>query len=249
MSCNNPYANNFESGGYFYNPIRRDIRMVKGDTMSFAFQVQGLQGQRPSDIVFICKDTPEDNNPLFSVSLANHIVLRSYDEEHDILTYSLRIPPDLTDPVEIGRYFYEIKFTVNYDILTLMKGRITLDYELSGGSTPPSPGYENGDDVKYPLSDIPLGTIKLYTEQYISNIGAAINLVTGSNDTYTTREMSDALSNIKDDIDDIGDAINDITGGTGDIPLPDIPAAIENLPKNGLIAIEFDLTISDFTIS
>lgn len=34
-------------GGFFFNPIRRDISMIKGDTMSFGFQVQGLEGKIP----------------------------------------------------------------------------------------------------------------------------------------------------------------------------------------------------------
>ena len=214
---------------YFYNAIRRDIVMIKNDTLSFGFQVQGLEGQIPSNIVFTCKETPESAKALFTVSLANHIQERSYDSETDIRTYVLRIPPELTEKVELGRYFYDIQFTVNYDILTLMIGRLTVSYQVTGGSVDPTPDYENGDNVKYPLIGIPSGTIKLYTEQWISDIGEAINLITGSNDTYTTREMSDALSNIKNDIDDIGDAINDVIGGTGDIPLSQMSLLIEGL--------------------
>lgn len=53
-----------------------------------------------------------------------------------------------------------------------------------------------GDPTKYPQSDIPAGTIKLYSEQYISDIGDAINEVTGESNEYTTQEMSGAIRNI-----------------------------------------------------
>lgn len=263
---NNPYNDNFQSGGYFFNPIRRDIAMIQGDTMSFAFQVQGLGGQTPDNIVFTCKETPDKDTALFSVDLGNHITERSYDSEHDIRTYILRIPPELTENVEAGRYFYDIQFTVNRDILTLMKGRLTVEYQITGGSVEPEPDYENGDLVKYPLVGIPLGTIKLYTEQYISDIASWINtILVDPNGRYTTQEMSGALSDINDylldlsaalktalsdqspddiplpempatmntingDISDINNAINAITGGSGNIPISQMPNVINNIP-------------------
>jgi hypothetical protein len=181
---------------YFYNAIRRDIVMIKNDTLSFGFQVQGLEGQIPSNIVFTCKETPESAKALFTVSLANHIQERSYDAETDIRTYVLRIPPELTEKVELGRYFYDIQFTVNYDILTLMIGRLTVSYQVTGGNVDPTPDYENGDNVKYPLIGIPSGTIKLYTEQWISDIATAINEAYDVSGLYTTREMSEAIRSI-----------------------------------------------------
>ena len=178
---------------YFYNAIRRDIVMIKNDTLSYGFQVQGLEGQIPSNIVFTCKDTPESNRVLFSVSLSDHITERAYDPETDTRTYAIRIPPEYTDNVEVGRYFYDLQLTVNLDIFTLMKGRLTVEYQITGGSVEPTPAYENGDNFKYPLIGIPEGTIKLYTEQWISDIGSAINDANGNNLTYNTREMSDAI--------------------------------------------------------
>ena len=58
--ANNPYADNFQSGGYFYNAIRQDIAIVEGDTCSFGFQIQGLEGQDPSSIKLTAKKSIED---------------------------------------------------------------------------------------------------------------------------------------------------------------------------------------------
>lgn len=80
-----------------------------------------------------------------------------------------------------------------------------------------SPTYPSGDPVKYPVEDIPVGQLKVYTEQYISDIGRAIQQVTMSEDTYTTKEMSYAILNY--------------------------------IPKTNMVAIEFDLTLSECTIT
>lgn len=229
MSNNNPYANNFVSGGYFYNPILRDLIMVRGDTMSFGFQLQGLKGQTPESVTLTCKETPEAQVDLFVVSLEDTIVLREYDEDLDILTYSVRVPPYLTDNLALGRYYYALELEVNNDVFTLMKGRFTLDYDISYTDTP-EPTYENGDGVKYPVV-VQVGVIKLYTEEYISDIASEILSINGAVTKYTTQEMSGALSDIKTDIDNIVTTINTISGSSGSIPLADIDSAI--LALNG----------------
>ena len=136
---NNPYNNNFSGGGYFYNPIHRDLTMVRGDVLSFAFQVQGLKGQTPEAITFTCKETIESENKLFEVNLSNTIKYRSYDKKNDILTYTLRIPPYLTENIDLGRYFYDLEILINGDVITILKGRLTLDYDLSKVIDPPTP--------------------------------------------------------------------------------------------------------------
>lgn len=216
---------------YFYNAIRRDITMIQNDTMSFGFQVQGLQGQRPSNIVFTCKETPEIKESLFSVSFDDHIILRSYDEDNDVLTYVLRIPPELTEDIELGRYYYDLQLTVNYDILTLMKGRLTLEYQVTGEAVEPEPPLEYGDEIKYPLDTIPLGTVKIYTEQYISDIAAQIQRILGTDDKYNTQEMSAALIVINNIIYELSEALKiALSDDTPDeIALPDMPSTMDTI--------------------
>lgn len=215
----------------FYNAIRRDITMIQNDTMSFAFQVQGLQGQRPSNIVFTCKETPEINEALFSVSFEDHIILRSYDEDNDVLTYIVRIPPELTEEVELGRYYYDLQLTVNYDIYTLLKGRLTLEYQVTGEAVEPEPPLEYGDEIKYPVNTIPLGTVKIYTEQYISDIAAQIQAILATEDKYNTQEMSAALVDINNIILYLSEALK--TALSDDSPdgisLPDMPSAMDTI--------------------
>lgn len=118
---------------YFYNVLKKDITMVKGDTMSFGFQLQGLDGSTPSDIIFSCKNNPEDENSVFTCSLSDEdgVWIDSEDTVHDILTYGVRVAPEKTEDVNTGRYFYDLQISVNDDIFTLMKGRLLLEYDVT----------------------------------------------------------------------------------------------------------------------
>ena len=196
--------------GYFFNAIRRDISMIRGDTMSFSFQLKGLGGQRPEDIKFTCKETTEDVNPLFICVLGEAITEISYDPDKDMLTYRVRVRPDQTAELDIGRFFYDLELKVNGDIITLMTGRFSLEPEITTGTTPVPPVILDGDDIEYPQEDIPEGYMRKYTEQYISDIAGAINAVKGTEDSYTTQEMSGAVIDIGDIIAALNDRIAEL---------------------------------------
>lgn len=117
----------------FNNAIHRDISMVKGDTMTFGFQIQGLGGQRPDEIHFTCIQDLEDEQYQFERTLDNGVSFRSYDEGTDTLTYGVRVPPEDTEDMQEGLYYYDLQLDINGDILTLMKGRLTLEWESTHG--------------------------------------------------------------------------------------------------------------------
>lgn len=135
--------------GYFYNPIKRDIVMIQGDTMSFGFQVQGLGDTAPDFLQFTCKETVEDEEALFAVNLEDNIDIRSYDAETDTYTYVVRIPPDATVNIEVGRYFYDLELRVNGDVITLMAGRLSIEAQVTIKGITPPPHYESGEEVYY----------------------------------------------------------------------------------------------------
>lgn len=114
----------------FNNSIKRDISMVRGDTLSFGFQITGLGGERPDEIYFSCKEQLEDETYIFSISTADGISERSYDVETDTLTYGVRVAPELTEGVEYGKYFYDLQLEINDDVLTLMKGKLSIEWEV-----------------------------------------------------------------------------------------------------------------------
>lgn len=134
----------------YNNSFYRDLEMVKNDTLSFNFQLKGLEGQQPYNILFTCKGNPDDSEYIFRRQIGDGISLLSYDEDQDILTYTLRIAPDDTENISCGRYFYDLEVTVNSDVFTLLRGRLELLWEASSGTAPqPQPAYEDGDNILY----------------------------------------------------------------------------------------------------
>lgn len=216
--------------GYFYNALKRDIAMVKGDTMSFGFQLSGLEGETPDKVTFSCKSTIEDDYTVFTVSTDDTIDFVSYDAETDTLTYTVRIPPYKTAELELGRYYYDLKAEVNGDIITLMIGRLSIEFSVQGEEAPTPPIYEDGDDDLYPVSNIPTTRKKVYTEYIISNIGAEINNITSDTSTYTTADMVEALSSVALIVVQLNNAIKSKTGSLEDYTLAEMPEAVNDIP-------------------
>ena len=118
----------------FYNAIRSEISMIKGDTLAFNFQIQGLGGATPSEIVFTCREKPLATDTLFTQSLTGGgITLVSRDSDTDTNTYSVRVRPDQTENITPARYFYDLELSVGEDVLTLMKGRLNIDWDVTRG--------------------------------------------------------------------------------------------------------------------
>lgn len=113
----------------FINAINQDIEIVKGDTLAFNFQLQGLDGSEPT-FAFTVKEHPDDDI-LFSAELGDGIELDNYDEVKDLATYTIHITPTKTKTLDLARYYYDLEMQVNGDVLTLMRGRFTLLYEVS----------------------------------------------------------------------------------------------------------------------
>lgn len=111
-----------------------------------------------------------------------------------------------------------------------------------------SPTYPSGDPVEYPQQNIPLGTLKLYTEQYISDIGAGVQDILANNIQYTTQEMVVALSLALTYLHNCSDAINEKTGTVGEISLPNMSTAIREIPQGGGIGNEWVINRSAYTV-
>ena len=117
----------------FYNPERIDIEIVRGDTLSYNFQLQGTGGTEPSRITFMIKEDYEDSDAdaLVNLELADGITLQGYDSETDTLTYCVHMRPDKTENLDLARYYYDLQMVIDGDVFTLMKGRFTLDYDVT----------------------------------------------------------------------------------------------------------------------
>jgi hypothetical protein len=116
----------------FYNAVRKEITMVRGDSMAFNFQLQGLKGSTPNNIKFTCKEHYDDDTGYFMQSLnGGGITLIGYDAQTDTATYCCRVRPDQTVNLVPARYYYDLELEVGNDVFTLMKGRLTVEYDVS----------------------------------------------------------------------------------------------------------------------
>ncbi len=116
----------------FINAFYQDIDIVKGDTLAFNFQLQGLEGETPDAITFSCAEHYDDT-AIFTADLSDGIALVDYDDAKDLATYSVRIAPAKTKSLDLNRYYYDLELNVSGDVITLMRGRLTLVYEVTKG--------------------------------------------------------------------------------------------------------------------
>lgn len=95
-----------------------NISMVRGDTLSFGFEVEG-QTQLDSAF-FSCKTNSDDILYIFQKSLNDGISAASATE------YRVRVAPEDTKNVNLGTYYYDLQIGANSDIYTILRGRLKI---------------------------------------------------------------------------------------------------------------------------
>lgn len=115
----------------FLNAVTKDIEMVRGDTLVFNFQIEGLDGGEPS-FIFTCNDNPSGDT-YFTSDSTDGIEQVDYDEDTDTTTYAVTIIPSKTINMDLARYYYDLRMTLDEDVITLLRGRLTLLYEVKEG--------------------------------------------------------------------------------------------------------------------
>lgn len=122
----------------FSNYWVQDIDMVKGDTLSFDFQLKNTNYGSPSQIdpkiVFTCAD---ESNELFTATrsasegIYDGITIVGHDDRTNTTTYNVRIAPNKTKNLDVARYYYDLEIIIGEDVFTLMRGRLTLLREIT----------------------------------------------------------------------------------------------------------------------
>lgn len=115
------------------NYYNKDIKHVRGDTLSIAFIVEESY-QELNSATFTCKENLNDEaDVLFSKTLDNGISLIEYIEEDDIRKYAVRIAPEDTEDLQSGTYEYDLELGINGDIFTIMKGKFIIEQDCAKG--------------------------------------------------------------------------------------------------------------------
>lgn len=98
-----------------------DISMVRGDTLAFNFEVQGVTDSVDLDgASFTVKSDKNDIDTVFQLSLGDGI------ESLGDGVYSVRARPDLTADLEPNTYYYDLLIVIGYDKFTIMNGKLII---------------------------------------------------------------------------------------------------------------------------
>ena len=103
-----------------FNMSEENITMVKGDTLSFGLDIEGLGGQDLDSAFFTCKEVPTSNTHIFKKSLGDGITKQSAGK------YVIRVSPADTADAIAGMYWYDCRIGLNGDVFTIMHGVLEL---------------------------------------------------------------------------------------------------------------------------
>lgn len=105
--------------------IKRNIRHVKGDTLSFDVKVSDLDAASVSSIYFSAKVNPTDSTYAFQKSLSNGITLV------DTNMYKVRVAPADTASLPVGKYYFDLQIGLGDDIYTVLMGIMDLVQDVT----------------------------------------------------------------------------------------------------------------------
>lgn len=109
--------------------IRKNLTMVRGDTMQFQMKLKNVDATVAS-IFFTAKVNGDDASPVFQESLESGIT----EIEPDL--YQIRIAPADTANVAAGTYVYDLQIGLGSDIWTPLMGSLVLLQDVT--NTPAS---------------------------------------------------------------------------------------------------------------
>ena len=105
------------------NTVEKNLRMVRGDTLSFGLEFDGLE-QDLDAAYFTVKKTFDGAN-IFQKSLGSGITKVNDGK------YSVRVAPSDSSTISCGVYYYDCEITINTDVFTLLRGVIEFLPEVS----------------------------------------------------------------------------------------------------------------------
>lgn len=103
--------------------IDTNIQMVRGDTLAFGMEIEGL-GTNLDSCYFTCKKSFQ-GDVVFQKSLSDGVSKVSDG------VYRIRVAPEDTFNVEAGNYYYDFQIGVNSDVFTLLRGILMIQNDVT----------------------------------------------------------------------------------------------------------------------
>ena len=102
-----------------------NLNMIRGDTLAFAVEIDGLEGQTLSSAYFSVKADASDTEYTLQKSLSDGI------SEVEAGKYRVRVAPEDTANVEPGTYRYDLQIGANGDIFTVLRGKLKIVEDIT----------------------------------------------------------------------------------------------------------------------
>lgn len=117
----------------YINAVNQNIDMVRGDNLAFNFQLSGLGKKSAYENLIVTFAIAEhyDDELLVECTNNNGIALEKYDATKDIATFSVFVSPNKTKTLDLARYYYDLQIKDDNNVVTLMRGRLTLVYDVA----------------------------------------------------------------------------------------------------------------------
>lgn len=117
----------------YINAINQDIEIVRGDNLGFNFQLSGLGSRSAYAALIVTFAVAEhyDDISIFECTNGKGITLEDYDTANDTATFSVFVAPNKTKTLDLARYYYDLQIKDNSNVVTLMRGRLTLVYDVA----------------------------------------------------------------------------------------------------------------------
>ena len=107
-----------------------NLEMIRGDTLSFAFEVEFDEApQKLEKADFTCKANFDDNDALFLKQLEQGINFSKQDGTK--LYYIVRVAPEDTKDLEAGMYYYDLSIELNGDVFTILNGALKIESDVT----------------------------------------------------------------------------------------------------------------------
>lgn len=105
-----------------------NIRMIKGDTLSFGVDVRDDKGAliNVESMALTVKSMENGSKYIFQKILGNGITKNETG-------YIIRVAPEDTENEKAGKYLYDIQIGVNHDIFTLSHGLFEIEGDITSG--------------------------------------------------------------------------------------------------------------------
>lgn len=110
--------------------MKTNLEMIKGDTLSFAFEVEFDEApQKLEKTDFTCKTNFDDDDVLFRKELEKGINFAK--QERNKLYYIVRVAPEDTKNLESGMYYYDLQIKLNGDVFTILNGALKIESDVT----------------------------------------------------------------------------------------------------------------------